>query len=244
MTNVLVEPAPAGKPVPAATDASAPMRPLLVMIGVFLAIGIWGAIAQRQTAHDTALPLPARPAAVYFGLILMEWGLALYVWRAGLRGSGAALRSLIGGRWSGLRDVGVDAAIAFLTWAGWTAASRIWFRVWGADSAASVDSLLPHRPHEVALWILLSLSAGFSEELVFRGYLQTRLRALTGSLPLALLLQALVFGVSHGYQGVGACLRISAYGLAFGGLAAWRRTLRPGMLAHAWTDIAAGLLRF
>jgi hypothetical protein len=33
------------------------------------------------------------------------------------------------------------------------------------------------------------------------------------------------------------------YGLLAGVLAYWRRTLRPGILAHAWQDVAAGLLQ-
>jgi membrane protease YdiL (CAAX protease family) len=54
-------------------------------------------------------------------------------------------------------------------------------------------------------------------------------------------LQALLFGVSHGYQGVDACARIALFGLLFGLIAIWRRNLRAGVVAHAWTDIAAGL---
>jgi hypothetical protein len=37
------------------------------------------------------------------------------------------------------------------------------------------------------------------------------------------------------------CLRITGFGLLFGCLAEWRKSLRPGMIAHAWTDIFAGL---
>jgi membrane protease YdiL (CAAX protease family) len=225
----------------ASSERPAPMRPMWVLIGIFLAMALWGALAQRQAAHAAAFPRPASPAAIYAGLILTEWGLALYVWRAGLGRRRGSLRELIGGRWSRPRDVAVDAAIGLLTWALWSAVSLLW-RSWsGPDTAASIDTLLPHRPHEILLWIVLSMSAGFSEELVFRGYLQRQFQALTGSAPLALVLQAALFGVSHGYQGVRACLRIAVYGLLFGGLAMRRRSLRPGMIAHAWTDIASGL---
>ena len=57
-----------------------------------------------------------------------------------------------------------------------------------------------------------------------------------------MLLQSILFGVSHGYQGIGAMLRISVLALAFGFVAVIRRSLRPGIIAHAWTDIASGLL--
>ena len=216
---------------------------MVVLCVVFLATALWGALAQHRAAPSDTLPLPASPAVVYTGLILMEWGLVYYVWKAALGGSAASLRSLIGGRWSRLRDVVIDVAIGLLTWGAWMLVSGLWVSWSGPDPAASTGSLMPHRPHEIALWILLSMSAGFSEELVFRGYLQRQFHTLTGSAPFALLLQAALFGVSHGYQGVRACARIFVYGLLFGLVAMGRRSLRPGMVAHAWTDIAAGLLR-
>jgi len=54
-------------------------------------------------------------------------------------------------------------------------------------------------------------------------------------------LQAVLFGVSHGYQGLRPCLGITAYGLLFGLLAEWRKSLRPGIIAHAGTAIGAAL---
>ena len=87
--------------------------------------------------------------------------------------------------------------------------------------------------------MLVALSAGFCEELVFRGYFQRQFHALTGSAAAAVGLQALVFGVGHFYEGAWAVAQITAYGLLFGLLAAWRKSLRPGMLAHAWSDIFA-----
>jgi hypothetical protein len=46
----------------------------------------------------------------------------------------------------------------------------------------------------------------------------------------------------HAYQGWRAVTLISALGILFGGLAAWRKTLRVGMVAHAWQDVWAGWL--
>jgi hypothetical protein len=112
----------------------------------------------------------------------------------------------------------------------------------GSGHAASVGRLTPHGIAESVLWVLLSISAGISEELVFRGYLQRQLTAFTGRASLALFLQVAIFGVAHGYQGVRNCLAIAIYGALFTLLALWRRSLRPGMISHAWTDIAGGLL--
>jgi hypothetical protein len=37
--------------------------------------------------------------------------------------------------------------------------------------------------------------------------------------------------------------RIALYGVGFGALARWRRSLAPGIVCHVWTDLASGLLR-
>jgi hypothetical protein len=39
-------------------------------------------------------------------------------------------------------------------------------------------------------------------------------------------------------------LLISIYGICFGVFARWRRSLRPGMVAHALEDAAGGVLGF
>ncbi|MFC1660468.1 lysostaphin resistance A-like protein [Gemmatimonadota bacterium] len=46
-------------------------------------------------------------------------------------------------------------------------------------------------------FVLMAMTAGFTEEFFFRGFLQTRLEALTGSRPAGLLLASVSFGVFH-----------------------------------------------
>jgi membrane protease YdiL (CAAX protease family) len=76
-----------------------------------------------------------------------------------------------------------------------------------------------------------------AEQLAFRGYLQKQIQAFTGSTMWAIVIQAMIFGVGHLYEGVAQAGRIMLFGILFGLLAVWRRNLRPGMMAHAWTDI-------
>ena len=111
------------------------------------------------------------------------------------------------------------------------------------DPSASAPLLpaLPNGPLAVTVWIALSLSAGICEEIVFRGYLQRQLSALTGNLALAIVLQAVIFGVAHAYEGVAAMFDITLHGLILGLLAAWRGNIRAGMIEHAAWDIIAGL---
>src|SRR5205823_4531206 len=101
--------------------------------------------------------------------------------------------------------------------------------------------LLPTTLSESIVWITVSAAAGICEELVFRGYLQRQLWSLIGNLPAALLLQAFAFGIGHIYQGWKPALVTAIYGLFLGLVAAWRRSIIPGAIAHAMVDVMGGL---
>ena len=104
--------------------------------------------------------------------------------------------------------------------------------------------MLPQSLLEILLWIGTSFTAGVCEEMAFRGYAQRQFHALTGSVPLAVLGQGVVFGLFHFYQGWKNAVVICALGVLFGALAAWRRNLRANILVHAWADVWEGWLKF
>jgi hypothetical protein len=95
-----------------------------------------------------------------------------------------------------------------------------------------------------SLWLVLSVSAGICEEFVFRGYLQRQFSALARNAAAGIVLSAIVFSVGHLYEGVVKAGVIGVFGILLGTLAYARRSLAPGMLAHAWHDIFAGLLLY
>ena len=229
--------------------ARGPRRPLLasprhtaILIAILMglaAYGIYGQTASHEGRHlvehrGSALPL-------YLSLLAAEWGLVRYV-MVGLRKSGTRLRDLVDARWSDPKRVLCDLVLGFAFWAVWSLAAAFAGRFLGPDSAKSIDTLLPRDLPEAIVWVLLSLSAGFCEEAVFRGYLQGQFQALWGRTWLAVLAQAVIFGISHGYQGVRNVIAITILGLFYGAVARWRRSLAPVMVAHAWTDIVGGLL--
>jgi membrane protease YdiL (CAAX protease family) len=218
-----------------------------VLVAFFIVLAIGGARFQSARAHSQVPQQHADATMLYVSLIAGQWGLLYYVWKGGLRRTNTKLSDLIGGRWQSWRDVVTDLAVAILQWVVFWAASAAFVRAWtrfiGADHASSVRSLLPVRGHEVVLWILLSVSAGICEEVVFRGYFQRQFAAFAKSNWLGVLLQATLFGVAHGYQGVASCILIVMFGLIYGATAMWRKSLRSGMIAHAATDILGGLFR-
>jgi membrane protease YdiL (CAAX protease family) len=228
---------------------------------VLLLLLLFGmAAAGFLTQHHAATSIPNSGSAsapyladhrkivhIYLVGLMMDWGLFYYCY-VGVHRRGGTIASISGGRWNASRDVFRDIAIAAPFWALWEGvaygAHFLLDAIHPSGTAATVDSLLPKSFFEVLLWMLLSLTAGICEEFAFRGYLQKQFHALTGNLTAAVVLQSVVFGVAHGYQGWKNVVVITALGLLYGALAAWRGNLRANMIAHAWSDFWEGWLKF
>ncbi|MGA2857615.1 MAG: CPBP family intramembrane glutamic endopeptidase [Candidatus Sulfotelmatobacter sp.] len=222
-----------------ANQAVAPIWHTVVLISVFAALTILGWLAQRSAQlHPRSPALPHRLVPLQIQAIVFEWATAAWVW-FGVRRKGIRVRELVGGRWPNAKLFLLDILLGGGLWVLWIGILRI------------ENSLLGHGPDaipypigllESILAVGVAISAGICEEIVFRGYLQRQFRALTGNAATAVLLQAAVFGMAHVYQGVRLASMVVLYGTLFGVLALWRRSLRPGIIAHAWSDIAARLL--
>jgi len=85
--------------------------------------------------------------------------------------------------------------------------------------------LSPHTLEELLLFLLLAVTAGFGEELIFRGYFLKQFQALTGNFIIALLGQAVLFSLAHGYhQTLASMADKFFFGIMFGLLANWRKS--------------------
>jgi hypothetical protein len=194
------------------------------------------------SAYRHGLPAFGSRATSYLITIAFEWLLAaLALW--GIRLGGTPVRTVIGEKWSSpklfLRDLGIAAAFLIgsnLVLVGLLAALH-------ATNNANLSRMFPQTRTEIVLWIFLSLSAGICEEFTTRGYLQKQLSGLLKSTTAGLLLQGIIFGVAHIYQGPKHVLTIAVLGCMLGWLAQWRQSLKPGMLAHFVQDVVGGLLR-
>ena len=179
----------------------------------------------------------------YLLAILADCALLYYCW-VGVHWRGGNLDTLSGGLWKSWRMLAQDIAIAVPFWVVWEAtAYGVHWLLGPGNSARSVAALLPQTLAEVLVWILVSITAGFCEELQSRGYLQRQFHALTGSIVAAVVAQGLLFGLMHSYQGWKQVIVISALGVLYGALAAWRRNLRANIIAHAWSDVWEGWLK-
>lgn len=200
------------------------------------AAGGGGAAADQLASHSKAIPM-------YATAILMDWALLYYCW-IGVHRRGGNLATLSGGHWTTWKSVAIDVGIVLPFWVVWEGAAYGVNWLLGPSSAKTVDSLLPKSLLEILVWIATSITAGICEEMVFRGYLQRQFNALSGSVVVGMLAQGLVFGLFHSYQGWKNVVVISVLGVLYGAMAAWRGNLRVNMVAHAFTDIWEGWLKF
>jgi membrane protease YdiL (CAAX protease family) len=200
------------------------------------ATGSSGTTTGQLGSHNQAIH-------VYTVAALMDWALLYYCW-AGVHSRGGNLTTLSGGRWTSWKGVAIDIAIALPFWVAWEGAAYGVHWLLGPSNAKSVDSLLPQSRLEILVWIGTCITAGICEEMAFRGYLQRQFHALTGNVAMAVLAQGIVFGLFHFYQGWKNVIVIAVLGVLYGALVAWRKNLGASIIAHAWSDVWEGWLKF
>lgn len=219
----------------------APLWHTGLILLIFLTLMLLGFYSQRNSMTDAPSASQGGKVFLYLSIIALQYGLLRLI-IGGLRRKGFSLGNIIGAKGNDLRAIGFDFAIAIIFWVICTGALEL-IKMWLGGFDNHAGGLLPNGIVENLLWIVVSIAAGFVEEVCYRGYLQKQILALTGSVAVAILLQAFLFGISHSYQGIKSSFVIFIYGAMFGLLAYWRDSLRPGIIAHALTDITGGLIR-
>lgn len=227
--------------VPISTADRDPVAPVWHTV-LFILVFIVLSLVSVRTVHN--FPLHGDRFRLYAISVASEIAMVLYVWLLGLRLRGKTVRDLIGGKWSRASDVLMDVAIAILFWIAVIAVLAV-LRLGLHDNSSAalraIKPLLPQGGAQMAAYIALSITAGFCEEFLFRGYLQRQFLAWTRIPVAAVVLQAAVFGFGHLYQGWRNAVTIAVYGAMFGILALMRKSLRPGMIQHAMQDSFAGI---
>ena len=191
---------------------------------------------------------------IYLETVVMQWLLVGYIaW--GLRMRGRKMRDLIGGRWDSAQAFFLDVAIAigfFLAnlilraiVLGTLLALNHGLRNTATQGLQNVAKTIgPQSVWELLLFMAVAVTAGICEEIMFRGYLQQQIGSWTRSTTLGVGLSAVLFCAGHAYQGWFFALQVGILGLMLGILAAWRKSLRPGILAHGMQDVISGTLSF
>jgi uncharacterized protein len=178
--------------------------------------------------------------ARYVTAIAMEWLMLGFIW-LGLRLRKQRMRILLGENWRGARQILRDLGIGVLFLVGSNIVLSLISHLLKAVPNAATLGILPHTPAEIAVFSLLTVTAGICEEMIFRGYLQRQFSVFFRSTAVAVVLQGIMFGAAHGYQTPKFMLIILVYGMMFGILAHSRRSVRPGMFAHFLQDLITGI---
>jgi uncharacterized protein len=205
------------------------------------------AIGSVASAYQHGLPNASLPGvshrlSSYLTVLVEEWFGVFLVW-LGLRSRGLALGSLVSGHWHTARAFFKDLGLAVGFMAIVIPLAGILAYLLGANNNPALANITPKTVVELVVFLSLTVSAGFGEELVFRGYLTQQFKAWTGRSAFGIVLQGIVFGLAHGFYGK-AMLAIMVQGWLLGLLAYWRKSLRPGMLAHWLQDSIGGVVAF
>ena len=201
---------------------------------------VWRGAIRFQQLHSAA---DLNRLQMYERTILTQWlGFAFVIFGVWLAGS--PLATVLGERWRSagqvLRDIGIGVGFAILSTLPLSVIGQLLGGTHAADGVACLTP--PHGGVEMTMWIALSATAGICEETLFRGYLQRQFMALTQNVPAGILLSAAAFGAAHSYQGWPQAFVIGLEGALLGAMTYWRKSVRPGMIAHAWKDAMAPIL--
>ena len=203
---------------------------LVVWIAAVGLIGLGLALTDHPIELANGPSTGSRLKTVYLPLLVSEWSLIGYV--AFIGRPALPILQWVGKTWDTRRRAGTDLAWGLFVAASIAFTEAVCNHWLGTARPSSAAALLPHTVAERLVWGAVAASVAFCEELVYRGYLQTQLSAYGRSLALGVAVQAILFGVAHGEQGWAAAVRMALYGLVLGVLAAGRKSLIPGMIAH------------
>jgi membrane protease YdiL (CAAX protease family) len=217
---------------PRATENTFRVRDGLIVILVLVAAGGLVTLLARGGFIPRGLSWQVATTAIAQALVIaVVLGLA--------RRRRVSLRSLVlrdGSRWPVEVLWGLSLAFLFLT-----GMAVAWLL--GMPLVDPLEQVIGNAPLAVRLefLVLAAVLAPISEELLYRGVVQSSLAPRFG-LVLACILQAALFGLMHP-RGWVLMLAVFVGGLAYGALALWRGCLLPSIVAHAGANgVIAGWL--
>jgi membrane protease YdiL (CAAX protease family) len=109
-----------------------------------------------------------------------------------------------------------------------------------ARRARIVHLFVADTPAERAWWLVVSLLAGVSEEITWRGVQTALLVPVVGSYWIAALLSGVSFALAHAVQGWKSVVGILAFALAFQAVVVLSGSLWVAMAVHVAYDLTAG----
>ena len=233
-------PAPMGTqrnpvPQPAAQPRVLRLEVALVLLLAF-APGLLGllliALGQSNSSGTPGKLVPAIVSGIFD--LFLSWSPVLLIGyllvRSGEGGAGIGL---------GRFQAAADGLVGLGLWVASFVLVLLLSGIFSSFGERQVDFL----PVTLPLWfrivdaLVIATTAGLTEEIVVRGYAQTRLEQLGAPAAVVILLPTGMWGLLHLYEGLGAALTILGLGLMYALFYHRTRRLWPLIIAHGMFDL-------
>jgi membrane protease YdiL (CAAX protease family) len=181
---------------------------------------------------------------LYISTVLSQWFAAsVILWRATARGISPGQLGIAIPR-VGL-TISVSVALAVLVLVNQLASLRHMVARPGEMTGILPQLALrifPQDNVERAVFFAVVVTVAICEELIYRGFVQTVLGNLSGSVLLGAAGAALLFGIAHIYQGWRGVTATSVVGAIFSLVRAWTGSLVPAVISHFVADFVIGFI--
>ena len=196
---------------------------------------------------DVAAGKPSARVSAYRRGVFGEWAFAIAaiaIWIAFARPWSAMRLGLPHGWRLAVGLLFVLAGVGLVVLQLWSVARLpVERRVRARPKLDKVAFILPHTAREQSWFLTLSVTAGFCEELLYRGYLPWFFAPWLGSVG-AMALVVVLFGIGHAYQGRSGTVRATLAGAFMAALVLVSNSLIPAMIVHALIDIGSGTVAY
>ena len=203
----------------------------VINLGMMFSIGTYFALAATQPALVAGFGQGQLSFALSMFICIVEWSFAgALIRRIGWTGA----RNLVSPNSSLWKFRRLSALLVFIVLNGIFAA-YIAFTIWTQGSWYRIDGLAGWQ--KIVMLTFLPFTAGFCEELIWRGYIFTQLETRSYGLVKAIVLSAISFALIHGITLPDKLLTTFSFGIVAGLYYAKERNLIPLMTTHIVMDV-------
>jgi membrane protease YdiL (CAAX protease family) len=204
---------------------------IVINLGMIFAIVSYFALAATQPTLVAGLSLGQLSFGLSLFICIVEWIFGiLLLRRLKLTGTGDLVApSAAFWKFRRLPALAVFVALNIIF------AAYVVFVAWANGSWYRIEGLAAWQ--KIVMLILIPLSAGFCEELIWRGYIFTQLEARGYGLAKVIILSAISFALLHGVWLPDKLLTTFLFGIVAGFYYARERNLVPLMITHIVMDV-------
>jgi membrane protease YdiL (CAAX protease family) len=212
------------------------------ILAVLIVVGfpIWDMLETRALKASID---PRRKIRTYRRILAVEWGVSLLAW--------IAFRSQLFFTWPGanhtvLQKVGVSFVLGLVSASVVVLVLQVFVTRFNSKLHKKVLAvfkriafILPVTREERIWFLLVSLTAGICEEILYRGYLIRYLAdaPMHYEVWIAIAISSLAFGLAHGYQGIGGVVGTGVLGVVMAVIFVVTGSLWLPITLHAIIDL-------